>query len=115
MRKQTARLARDMPPLPCVPDDASHADVIRHQEFAGGEAIVGIGPVEVAFVEAVRGLRRVIHDGPVGVVPEQEVRILGYFLRLVHGRGCDEAFLVALALDVAELERIAAAERHLRA
>ena len=59
---------------------AAKADVIRHQEFPGGVAVVRIGPMEVALVVAVGGLRRGVHDRPVGMVPEQEVRILGQFL-----------------------------------
>jgi hypothetical protein len=80
---------------------APHADVVRHQEFARGETIVGIAAVQVAFVIAVRRLRRGIHHRPVRVVPEQEVRILGQFRRLLHRRRGDEPFLVALAFDVA--------------
>ena len=73
--------------------DAAHADVIRHQEFPGGVAVVGIGPMEVAFVVPVRGLGRGVHDRPVGMVPEQEVRILGQFLHAVPPRSRDEPFL----------------------
>src|SRR5262245_9353697 len=94
---------------------ASHADVIRHQKFPSGVTIVGIAPVEIAFIVAVRGLRRGIHDGPVGVVSEQEVRILGQLLRFLHWWSGDETFLVAFAFDVPELQWIAAAERHLPA
>ena len=72
--------------------NASHAHVVRHQEFPGGVAVVGIRPMEVALVVAVRRLGRGVHDRPVGVVPEEEVRILGQFLHGVQPRSGDEPF-----------------------
>ena len=71
--------------------------------------------MEVALVVAVRGLRRSVHDRPVGMVPEQEVRILGQFLHRMLPWSRDESFLVALACDVPQLERIPAAKRDLGA
>ena len=71
--------------------------------------------MEVAFVVAVRGLGRGVHDRPVGMVPEQEVRILGQFLHRVLPRSRDEPLPVAFACDVPQLEGIAAAKRDLRA
>src|SRR5205823_1417936 len=47
------------------------ADVIRHEEFSSGGAVVGIGPMEVAFVVSIGCLGRGIHDRPIRMVPEQ--------------------------------------------
>ena len=68
--------------------------------------------MQLALVIAVRGLSGRVHDGPVGVVPEEEVGILGQLLHRVQPRRRHEPFRVALALDVALLQRIVAAERH---
>ena len=89
-----------------------HADVVRHQEFPGGVAVVGIGAMEVAFVVPVGRLRRGVHHRPVGMIPEQEVGILGELRRRVRWRGGDETLRIALASDVPELQGISAAKRN---
>src|SRR5947207_1542037 len=58
----------------------AEADVIRHEEFSSGGAVVGVGPMEVAFVVSVGCLSRSVHNRPIGMVSEQEVRILRQFL-----------------------------------
>ena len=94
--------------------DAAHTHVVRHQEFPGGVAVVGIRAMEIAFVVTVGGLGRSVHHRPVGVVPEEEVRILGQFLDGVLPRSGDEPFLVPLACDVPQLKGISPAKRDLR-
>ena len=74
------------PASPVRAGDAREADVIVHQEFPGGGAVVGPGAMQLAFVVAVGRLRRDVEDRPVGDVPEQEVDILGHVLRLVQRR-----------------------------
>src|SRR5207253_1222117 len=91
------------------------ADVILHEEFSSGRAVIGVGPMEVAFVVTVGRLSRSVHDGPIRMVPEQEVRILRQFLHRLPPWRRDKAFLVPFALDVAHLEWIATAKRNLSA
>src|SRR5205814_2806979 len=77
----------------------AEADVIRHEEFSSGGAVVGVGPMEVAFVVSIGCLGRGIHDGPIRMVPEQEVRILGQFLHRLPSWRRDESLSVILAGD----------------
>ena len=95
--------------------DAAHAHIIRHQEFPGGVAIVGVRPMEVSFVVPVWGLRRGVHDRPVGMIPEEEVRILGQFLHRVLPWSRNESLPIAFACDVPQLEGIPPAKRDLSA
>jgi len=103
------------PPVAVRAGYPTHTDVISHQKFPGGGAVVGIGPMQIALVVPVRRLGRGVHHRPVGVIPEQEVRILGQLLHGVLSRSSDESFAVALAGDVSQLKRIPAAQRNLSA
>ncbi len=71
--------------------------------------------MEVAFIVPVRGLGRGVHDRPVGMVPEQEVRILGQFLDLLLTWRRDEPLPIVFAGDVPQLEGIPTAQRDLSA
>src|SRR6266571_1326277 len=82
------------------------ADVIRHKEFSSGVAVVGVGPMEVAFVVSVWCLGRCVHHRPIGVVPEQEVRIFSEFLHRLPPWRRDESLPVVFAGDVPQLEWI---------
>src|SRR5437773_3346268 len=91
------------------------ADVVGHEEFSSGGAVVGVGPMEVAFVVSVGCLGRGVHHRPIGMVPEQEVRILGQLLHRLPPWSRDEPLSVVFALDVPQLEWIPAAKRNLSA
>ena len=91
------------------------ADVIRHEEFSSGGAVVGVGPMEVAFVVSVGCLGRGVHNRPIGMVPEQEVWILSQFLHRLPPWRRDETLPVILAGDVPQLEGIPASKRNLSA
>src|SRR6185436_15132999 len=94
---------------------AAKADIVRDEEFSGGGAVVRIGPMKVAFVVAIGRLGRGIHDRPIRVVPEQEVRILSQLFYSLPTWRRDESLAVVLAGDVPQLEWIAAAKRNLSA
>src|SRR4029079_16824077 len=82
---------------------AREAHVIVHEELPGGGAVVGPGAMLLPIVVPIRGMRADVEHGPVGDVPEQEVRVLGHVFGLVQRRDLDESLLVALSGDVPEL------------
>ena len=71
--------------------------------------------MHIPVVVAVGRVPADVEDGPVGDIPEQEIGVLGHVRRLVERGDLDEPLLVALAGDVPELARVAAAERDLAA
>src|SRR5205809_2889354 len=91
------------------------ADVIRHEEFSSGGAVVGVSPMQIAFVVSVGCLGRGVHNRPIGMVSEQEVRILRQFLHRLPPWRRDESLPVILAGNVPQLQWIPAAKRNLPA
>src|SRR2546427_2009555 len=91
------------------------ADVIRHEEFSSGGAVVGVGPMKIAFVVSVGCLGRRVHNRPIGMVPEQEVPILSQFLHPLPPLRCDQSLPVILAGNVPQLKGIPTAKRNLPA
>src|SRR5947208_943990 len=91
------------------------ADVIRHEEFSSGGAVVGVGPRKIAFVVSVGCLGRGIHDRPIRMVSEQEVLILSQFLHRLPPWRRDESLWIVFAGDVPQLKWIPAAKRNLSA
>src|SRR5213593_2007623 len=91
------------------------ADVIRHEEFSSGGAVVGVGPMKIAFVVSVGCLGRRVHNRPIGMVSEQEVRILSQFLQRLPPWRCDKSLPVILAGNVPQLKGIPTAKRNLPA
>src|SRR5439155_12073041 len=60
-------------------------------------------------------LGRCVHNRPIGMIPEQEVRILSQFLHRLPPWRSDESLSIVLAGDVPQLQWIPAAERNLSA
>src|SRR5437879_10274308 len=71
--------------------------------------------MEVAFVVSVGCLGRSVHNRPIGMVSEQQVRILGQFLHRLPPWSRNEPFLVAFAFNVAQLDWIPTSKRNLSA
>src|SRR5262245_19375496 len=46
------------------------ADVIRHEKFSSGGAVVGVGPMQLAFVVSIGCLSRGVHNRPICMVSE---------------------------------------------
>src|SRR5437762_237044 len=90
-------------------------DVIRHEEFSSGGAVIGVSPMQIAFVVSVGCLGRRGHNRPIGMVSEQEVRILSQFLHRLPPWRCDESLPVILAGNVPQLKGIPTAKRNLPA
>src|SRR5262249_513324 len=82
-------------------------------EFSSSGTIVGIGPMEVAFVVSVGRLGRSVHDRPVCVVPEQKVRIFSQFLYRLPRWRRNESLPAILPTHVPQLKCIPAAKRNL--
>ena len=95
--------------------DAAEAHVVVHQELARRAAVLGPRAHQLALVVAIRRLAAAVQDRPVRDVGEQQIDAVVELLGRLDGRARDEPFLVALAFLIAELERIAAAQRDERA
>src|SRR5690606_17692145 len=91
--------------------DAREADVVLHQELAGRRTVLGPRAHHLGLVVAVRRRAFAIDDRPIRDVLEQELDAVVELLRVFNRRHRDETFRVAFALHVAELHRIAAAQR----
>src|SRR5439155_1382643 len=90
-------------------------DVIRHEEFSSGGAVIGVSPMQIAFVVSVGCLGRGVHNRPIGMVSEQEVRILRQFLHRLPPWRRDESLPVILAGNIPQLKGITTAKRNLPA
>ena len=94
---------------------AREPHVVVHQELPRRGAVVGPRAMQFPIVVAVRRVPAGVEHGPVGDVLEQEIGVLGHVLRLVQRRHLEQSLLIALPGDIAQLARVAAAERDLAA
>src|SRR5437016_3775574 len=71
--------------------------------------------MQVAFVVSVGCLGSGVHNRPIGMVSEQQVRILSQFLHRLPPWNRNESLLVTFALYVAQLDWIPTSKRNLSA
>src|SRR5262249_42530536 len=78
----------------------AEADIIRHEEFSSGGGVTGVGPMQFVFIVPVGCLGRCAHNRPVGMVSEEEVRVVSLFLHRLPPGSCNKSFLIVFALNV---------------
>ena len=110
--EETARTARARQAASAMcAVDPGEADIVVHEELPRRRTVLGPGPDELALIVAVRVLGSEVEDRPVGDVGEEQLDVVVELLGILDGSDGDVTVLVALALHVSLLDRIAAAER----
>ena len=88
------------------------SDIVVNQELAGGWTILGPRASQFALVVSVRVLSFWIDNRPVGHVREQEIDAVVEFFRVFNRVNSDEPLLIAFALHIPSLNRVASSKRY---
>ena len=91
--------------------DPREPNVVVDQELPSRRTVLGPSTRQLPLVVPVGALGFGIDYRPVGDIREEELDIIIDLLRVLNGSNRDEPLLVALALHISLLYRVATAER----